>query len=44
MSDSLAALKAGLERFGEANDASTGERPRRILNITRDDLEKVTAP
>ena len=44
MSDSLAALRAGLERFGEANYASTGERSRRTLNIARDDLEKVTAP
>jgi len=29
-------LKAELERFGEANDASTNERSRRMLNITRD--------
>jgi predicted O-methyltransferase YrrM len=35
-SDPLAALKAELERFGEANDAATSERPRRMLNITRD--------
>ncbi len=35
-SPSLEALKAELERFGEANDASTTERPRRMLNITRD--------
>jgi predicted O-methyltransferase YrrM len=34
--DSLEALKAELERFGEANDAATDERPRRMLNITRD--------
>lgn len=34
--DSLETLKAELERFGEANDAATGERPRRMLNITRD--------
>jgi predicted O-methyltransferase YrrM len=32
----LEALKAELERFGEANDAATTERPRRMLNITRD--------
>jgi predicted O-methyltransferase YrrM len=29
-------LKAELERFGQANDAATTERPRRMLNITRD--------
>jgi predicted O-methyltransferase YrrM len=29
-------LKAELERFGEANDAATDERARRMLNITRD--------
>ena len=29
-------MKAELERFGEANDAATSERPRRMLNITRD--------
>jgi predicted O-methyltransferase YrrM len=33
--DSLEALKAELERFGEANDAATNERPRQMLNITR---------
>jgi predicted O-methyltransferase YrrM len=32
----LEALKVELERFGEANDAATNERPRRMLNITRD--------
>jgi predicted O-methyltransferase YrrM len=36
MDESLEALKAGLERFAEANDAATTERPRRMLNITRD--------
>lgn len=36
MSDALEALKAELERFGEANDDSTEERPRRMLNITRE--------
>jgi predicted O-methyltransferase YrrM len=35
-SPSLEALKAELERFGEANDAATTDRPRRMLNITRD--------
>lgn len=35
MSDLLGALKGELERFGEAYDA-THERPRRMLNITRD--------
>jgi predicted O-methyltransferase YrrM/predicted pyridoxine 5'-phosphate oxidase superfamily flavin-nucleotide-binding protein len=34
--DSLEYLKAELERFGEANDAKAQERPRRMLNITRD--------
>jgi predicted O-methyltransferase YrrM len=34
--DPLAALKEELERFGEANDAATSERPRSMLNITRD--------
>ena len=29
-------MKAELERFGEANDAATSERSRRMLNITRD--------
>ena len=32
----LDALKAELERFGAANDAVNTERPRRMLNITRD--------
>ena len=36
MGDPLEALKAELERFGEANDGATNERPRRMLNITRD--------
>jgi predicted O-methyltransferase YrrM len=36
MDESLEALKADLERFGEANDAATTERPRHMLNITRD--------
>jgi predicted O-methyltransferase YrrM len=35
-SGALEALKAELERFGQANDAGTTERPRRMLNITRD--------
>jgi predicted O-methyltransferase YrrM len=34
--NSLETLKVELERFGEANDAATDERPRRMLNITRD--------
>ena len=34
--DPLEALKVELERFGEANDAATNERARRMLNITRD--------
>ena len=36
MGDTLEGLKAELERFGTANDAATNERPRRMLNITRD--------
>jgi predicted O-methyltransferase YrrM len=36
VADSLETLKAELERFGQANDAATNERPRRMLNITRD--------
>jgi predicted O-methyltransferase YrrM/predicted pyridoxine 5'-phosphate oxidase superfamily flavin-nucleotide-binding protein len=34
--DSLESLKGELERFGQANDAKADERPRRMLNITRD--------
>ena len=36
MSQSLETLKIELERFGAANDSSTDERPRRMLNVTRD--------
>jgi predicted O-methyltransferase YrrM len=36
VSDPLEILKAELERFGEAHDAATNERPRRMLNITRE--------
>ena len=36
MSDPLDALKTELERFGETNDSATSDRPRRMLNITRD--------
>lgn len=36
MADLLETLKAELERYGAANDAATSERPRRMLNITRD--------
>jgi predicted O-methyltransferase YrrM len=36
MTESLQALLSELERFGEANDNATAERPRRMLNITRD--------
>lgn len=35
-SESLAALKAELERFGKANDGKTAVRAERMLNITRD--------
>jgi predicted O-methyltransferase YrrM len=34
--DALETLKVELERFGAANDAATLERPKRMLNITRD--------
>jgi predicted O-methyltransferase YrrM len=34
--DPLDSVLAELEQFGKANDASTTERPRRMLNITRD--------
>ena len=36
MAESLQVLLAELERFGAANDSATAERPRRMLNITRD--------
>jgi len=36
VTDPLEPLKAELERFGETNDAAARERPRRMLNITRD--------
>ena len=36
MAESLQVLLSELERFGEANDSATAERPRRMLNITRD--------
>jgi predicted O-methyltransferase YrrM len=36
MTTSLQVLLSELERFGEANDNATTERPRRMLNITRD--------
>ncbi len=36
MADSLEALLAELEQFGKDNDGSTAERPRKMLNITRD--------
>jgi predicted O-methyltransferase YrrM len=35
-SPALAALLAELEQFGRQNDATITERPRRMLNITRD--------
>ena len=34
--DPLSALLAELEQFGKTNDGPTTERPRRMLNITRD--------
>ena len=36
MTDLLRRLLDELEQFGKANDGSTSERPRRMLNITRD--------
>jgi predicted O-methyltransferase YrrM len=36
VTDPLASVLAELEQFGKANDASTTERARRMLNITRD--------
>jgi predicted O-methyltransferase YrrM len=36
LSDSLAALRLELERFGKANDSATNTRSARMLNITRD--------
>jgi predicted O-methyltransferase YrrM len=36
VTSSLASLLAELEQFGLANDRATTERPRRMLNITRD--------
>ena len=35
-SESVETLLSELERFGESNDEAVGERPRRMLNITRD--------
>jgi predicted O-methyltransferase YrrM len=36
MADPLQSLLAELEQFGKTNDSSTSERPRKMLNITRD--------
>lgn len=36
MSESLQALLSELEQFGQENDAAITDRPRRMLNITRD--------
>lgn len=36
MDASFESLLAELEQFGEANDSSISDRPRRMLNITRD--------
>jgi predicted O-methyltransferase YrrM len=36
MNASLRTLLVELEAFGHANDSATGDRPRRMLNITRD--------
>lgn len=37
--ESLESLFAELERFGEVNDKAISERPRRMLNITRDTVQ-----
>jgi predicted O-methyltransferase YrrM len=39
MDESLESLLAELEQFGAANDSSVSDRPRRMLNITRDSGE-----
>lgn len=44
LSELLETLKTELECFGKANDATTGERPRRMLNITRDTGQIDTFP
>jgi hypothetical protein len=36
MADPLEGLLAELEQLGKTNDSSTSERPRKMLNITRD--------
>jgi predicted O-methyltransferase YrrM len=36
MAGPIESLLAELEQFGKANDGSTSERPRKMLNITRD--------
>lgn len=36
MDESFASLLAELEQFGHSNDSSVSDRPRRMLNITRD--------
>ena len=36
MDNAFEALLAELEQFGQTNDSAIGERPRRMLNITRD--------
>lgn len=36
MTESLQVLLSELEHFGDANDAAIADRPRRMLNITRD--------
>jgi len=36
VAEPLDTLLVELEEFGKRNDASTSERPRRMLNITRD--------
>ena len=42
MAEPLDLLLVELEEFGKTNDASTSDRPRRMLNITRDTGELLT--
>jgi hypothetical protein len=44
VTESLQALLSELERFGDANDGATADRPRRMLNITRDISALVARP
>ncbi|WP_232471488.1 hypothetical protein [Halomonas sp. N3-2A] len=43
MVESLRELLTELEQFGQENDAAIADRPRRMLNITRDTGEFLSA-